>query len=39
VITERNEVRWLSELADKPGSPSSKVGTNSPTFVLEPIEQ
>jgi DNA polymerase-3 subunit alpha len=39
VITDRNEVRWLSEVVNNIGNTPSKVGTNSPTFVLEPVEQ
>jgi DNA polymerase-3 subunit alpha len=38
VITDKNEVRWLSEVANKPVAVSAEVGTISPTFVLEPVD-
>jgi DNA polymerase-3 subunit alpha len=38
VITDKNEIRWLADKANKPFGAGTKVGTNSSTFVLE-IEQ
>jgi DNA polymerase-3 subunit alpha len=38
VITDKNEVRWLSDKTNKPAGMAAKVGTNSSTFVLEPVE-
>ncbi|HZY81786.1 MAG TPA: DNA polymerase III subunit alpha, partial [Cyclobacteriaceae bacterium] len=39
IITDKNEIRWLSDKSNKPGGSTPKVGTNSSTFVLESIEQ
>jgi DNA polymerase-3 subunit alpha len=38
VITDKNDVRWLTDQPNKPDITSSLVGTNSPTFVLESLE-
>jgi hypothetical protein len=39
VITDKNEIRWLTDKTNKPASAAAKVGTNSSTFVLESMEQ
>jgi hypothetical protein len=36
VITDRNDVRWLSATANKPVVAGPKDGTFSSTFVFEP---
>ncbi len=38
VITDKNEIRWLADKANKGSAASVKVGTNSSTFVLEALE-
>ncbi len=39
VVTDKLEVRWLSEMTAKQPAPMlSEVGTNSPTFVLDTVE-
>ncbi|MFZ5971938.1 MAG: DNA polymerase III subunit alpha [Bacteroidota bacterium] len=37
VITDKNEVRWLTEVA-KPAAPAAEIGTISDTFVLESVD-
>jgi DNA polymerase-3 subunit alpha len=38
VITDRNEVRWLTDVVQTPAAAPAEVGTISPTFVLEPVD-
>lgn len=38
VITDKNEVRWLTEVANKPQPTLAEVGTISSTFVLEQVD-
>ncbi len=38
-ITEKNYVRWLTDVPIKPDQPASTVGTISPTLVLDTVEQ
>ena len=37
VITDKNDVRWLTDQANKPEG-AAVLGTNSPTFVLDTVE-
>jgi DNA polymerase-3 subunit alpha len=38
VITDRNDVRWLSDIRNKPAVAEPKGGTISPTFMLDTLE-
>jgi DNA polymerase-3 subunit alpha len=38
VITDKGDVRWLSPVRNKPSVAEPKDGTNSSTFMLEPLE-
>jgi DNA polymerase-3 subunit alpha len=38
VLTDKGDVRWLADVAVKTESRETEVGTFSPTFVLEPVE-
>lgn len=38
IVTDKSEVRWLSDHVLKAETPTEEVGTFSPTFVLEPVD-